>query len=214
MSDVNASTDVQHSQVQAEDQIQSEQYKSEQYKEELVARAIASLEKFSLATLIERIKEDWIAHGKDWTRPGFRAIAIYRFGVWRMAIQSKLLRAPLSLLYTMMYRKIRNSYGIEVPFTAKIGRRVVIEHQHGIVIHGFCEIGDDCVIRQGVTLGNRYLERPFEAPKLAARVNVGAGAKVLGAIALGEGSSVGANAVVLKDVPAGKTAVGIPAKIL
>jgi serine O-acetyltransferase len=209
MSDVNASTDVQHSQVQAEDQIQSEQYK-----EELVTRAIASLEKFSLATLIERIKEDWIAHGKDWTRPGFRAIAIYRFGVWRMTIQSKLLRAPLSLLYTMMYRKVRNSYGIEVPFTAKIGRRVVIEHQHGIVIHGFCEIGDDCVIRQGVTLGNRYLERPFEAPKLAARVNVGAGAKVLGAIALGEGASVGANAVVLKDVPAGKTAVGIPAKIL
>jgi serine O-acetyltransferase len=187
---------------------------NEAYKEELVARAIASLERLSWGDLLARVKEDWVAHGKDWTRPGFRAIAVYRFGVWRMAIRWRLLRAPLSLLYIMLYRKMRNSYGIELPFTAKIGRRVVIEHQHGIVIHGFCEIGDDCVIRQGVTLGNRYLERPFEAPRLAARVNVGAGAKVLGAVALGEGANVGANAVVLRDVPAGKTAVGIPAKIL
>lgn len=83
-----------------------------------------------------------------------------------------------------------------------------------IVIHGYCIIGDDCIIRQGVTLGNRYLDRPLEAPKLGTRVNVGAGAKLLGGISLGDGANISANAVVLSDVPAGQTAVGIPAKIL
>lgn len=165
-------------------------------------------------TLWQQIVEDWIAHGQDWTKPGFRAVAVYRFGVWRMGIPSKLLRAPLSVLYRILFRKVRNTYGIELPYTAKVGRRVVIEHQSAIVIHGHCEIGDDCIIRQGVTLGNRYLEKPLEAPKLGRRVNVGAGAKIFGAVTIGDGASIGANAVVLQDVPAGATAVGIPAKII
>ena len=164
--------------------------------------------------LWEQIKEDWIAHGRDCTLPGFRAVAVKRFGVWRMKIEPKILRAPFSILYRMLYRKIRNSYGIELPYTVKLGRRVIFEHQHGIVIHGYCEIGDDCVIRQGVTIGNRYLERPFEAPKLGSRVNVGAGAKILGNVNIGDDVNIGANAVVLKDIPSGMTAVGIPAKII
>ena len=164
--------------------------------------------------LFAQIKEDWIAHKRDWTRPGFRAIASYRFGVWRMTVNPKPLRAPFSMVYRAMYRKCRNHYGIELPFTAKLGRRVIIEHQHGIVIHGNCEIGDDCIIRQGVTLGNKTLDRPYDAPKLGNRVNVGAGAKIVGAVVIGDDASIGANAVVTKNVPAGATAVGIPAKIL
>lgn len=164
--------------------------------------------------LWQQIKEDWIAHGRDWTKPGFRAIAIYRFGVWRMQVEPKLLRAPLSLLYRSLYRKVRNTYGIELPYTTKLGRRVVIEHQSAIVIHGYCTIGDDCIIRQGVTLGNRYLDRPLEAPKLGARVNIGAGAKLFGNIAIGDDVNIGANAVVLIDIPPGQTAVGIPARII
>jgi serine O-acetyltransferase len=164
--------------------------------------------------LWQQIKEDWIAHGRDWTKPGFRAVAVQRFGVWRMQVEPKLLRAPLSILYRSLYRKIRNTYGIDLPYTVKLGRRVIVEHQGAIVIHGYCTIGDDCIIRQGVTLGNRYLDRPLEAPKLGARVNVGAGAKILGGVSLGDGANIGANAVVLSDVPAGQTAVGIPAKIL
>jgi serine O-acetyltransferase len=162
----------------------------------------------------QQIREDWEAHGRDWTKPGFRAVAVHRFGVWRMQIEPKLLRAPLSLLYRSLYRKIRNGYGIDLPYTVKLGRRVVIEHQNGIIIHGYSVIGDDSIIRQGVTLGNRYLDRPFDAPKLGARVNVGAGAKILGNVTIGDDASVGANAVVLSDIPAGQTAVGIPAKIL
>jgi serine O-acetyltransferase len=161
--------------------------------------------------LFALIREDLSAHGGDWTRPGFRAIAAYRFGVWRMNVRPKILRAPLSLVYRWMFRRCRNHYGIEVPYSAKIGRRVVIEHQSGIVIHGNTEIGDDCVIRQGCTLGNKTLDRPFDAPKLGKRVNVGAGAKILGAVNVGDDATIGANSVVLKDVPAGMIAVGLPA---
>jgi len=164
--------------------------------------------------LWQQIQEDWIAHGRDWTKPGFRAVAVQRFGVWRMKVEPKLLRAPLSILYQSLYRKIRNTYGIDLPYTVKLGRRVVIEHQSAIIIHGYCMIGDDCIIRQGVTLGNRYLDKPLESPQLGDRVNVGAGAKILGKVNLGDDVNIGANAVVLSDVPAGKTAVGIPAKIL
>ena len=164
--------------------------------------------------LWQQIKEDWIAHGRDWTKPGFRAVAVQRFGVWRMKVEPKLLRAPLSILYRSLYRKIRNTYGIDLPYTVKLGRRVVIEHQSAIIIHGYCTIGDDCIIRQGVTLGNRYLDKPLESPQLGDRVNVGAGAKILGKVNLGNDVNIGANAVVLSDVPAGLTAVGIPAKIL
>jgi serine O-acetyltransferase len=161
-----------------------------------------------------QLHEDWVAHGRDWTKPGFRAVAAHRFGVWRMQVQPMLLRAPLSVLYRALYRKVRNGYGIDLPYTVQLGRRVVIEHQSGIIIHGCCHIGDDCILRQGVTLGNRYLDRPLEAPILGARVNVGAGAKVLGGITLGDDVNIGANAVVLMDIPAGQTAVGIPARLL
>ncbi|MBR8836287.1 MAG: serine acetyltransferase [Stigonema ocellatum SAG 48.90 = DSM 106950] len=165
-------------------------------------------------SLWQQIKEDWIAHGRDWTKPGFRAVAVLRFGVWRMSMQSKLLRAPLSILYGMLYRKVRNTYGIELPYTVELGRRVIIEHQGGIVIHGYCSIGDDSIIRQGVTLGNRYLDRALDAPKLGKRVNVGAGAKIFGNVTIGDDANIGANAVVLCDVPPGATAVGIPARII
>lgn len=170
-------------------------------------------QEFSLS-LFEQIKEDWIAHGRDWTKPGFRAVAIQRFGVWRMKIEPKLLRSPFSIFYRALYRFVRNVYGIDIPYTVQLGRRVIIEHQSGIIIHGDAVIGDDSIIRQGVTLGNRYLDRPLEAPKLGARVNVGAGAKILGNVTLGDDVNIGANAVVLSDIPAGQTAVGIPAKII
>jgi serine O-acetyltransferase len=165
-------------------------------------------------SLWAQIQEDWVAHDRDWTKPGFRAIAVQRFGVWRMTVQPKVLRAPFSLLYRAMYRHVRNVYGIDLPYTVQLGRRVIIEHQSAIVIHGDCQIGEDCILRQGVTLGNRYVEKPLEAPKLGDRVNVGAGAKILGKITLGDDVNIGANAVVLIDVPAGGTAVGIPARLL
>jgi serine O-acetyltransferase len=163
--------------------------------------------------LFAQIREDWIAHGRDWTKPGFRAVAVHRFGNWRMGIRNKFVRAPFSVLYRMMYRRVRNRYGIELPYSVSLGRRVIVEHQGAIVVHGHCVIGDDSIIRQGCTLGNKTLDRIYDAPKLGKRVNVGAGAKILGAVAIGDGASIGANAVVLIDVPPGALAVGVPARI-
>ena len=100
-----------------------------------------------------------------------------------------------------------------MPYSAKIGRRVIFEHQHGIVVHGETVIGDDCIIRQGVTLGIRNMDRLTEAPVLGRGVNVGAGAKIIGAVKIGDGAAIGANAVVLKDVPAGALAIGVPAQL-
>jgi len=162
----------------------------------------------------QKIESDWQAHGRCHYRAGFRVLLVYRFGNWRMEVRSKLLRGPLSIIYRFCERHVRFKYGIELPYTVKLGQRVILEHQHGIVIHGNCEIGDDCIIRQGVTLGNRYMDKPCDAPKLGKNVNVGAGAKILGAVNVGDDAVIGANAVVVNDVPAGATAVGIPAKIV
>lgn len=160
------------------------------------------------------IAEDYRAHGRDWTRPGFRTMAVYRFGVWRMGVRPKLLRAPLSVLYRAAFRYCRNVYGIELPYSATVGRGVVIEHQGGIVIHGATTIGDRCIIRQNCTLGIRSMTALADAPILEEGVNVGAGAVILGRVRIGAGAAIGANAVVLQDVPAGALAVGVPARIV
>jgi serine O-acetyltransferase len=165
-------------------------------------------------SLWQIVKEDYVAHGRDASRAGFQALVVYRFGVARMRVRPLLLRAPLSVLYRALFRGVRNFYGIELPYTAKIGRRVVFEHQHGIVVHGSCVIGDDCIIRHGVTLGIRSLDRLADAPVLGKSVNVGAGAKIIGRVRVGDGAAVGANAVVLEDVPAGRLAVGVPAHLV
>jgi serine O-acetyltransferase len=163
--------------------------------------------------LVAQLVEDWRMHERDWTRPGFQALAVHRFGNWRMGVSPKLLRAPLSVIYRLLYRGVRNGYGIEIPYSARVGRRVVIEHQSDIVVHGLTEIGDDCIIRQGVTLGIRTLNNLGAAPRLGKGVNVGAGAKILGAVNVGDGAQIGANAVVLSDVPANHVAVGVPARV-
>ena len=131
-----------------------------------------------------------------------------------MHVEPKLLRAPLSLLYRFMFRHVRNKYGIELEYCVRLGRRVMIHHQSGIVINGYCEIGDDCVIRQNVTMGIRSVQEKTGAPILGKGVDVGAGAVLLGAITIGDGAQIGANAVVLSDVPAGAVAVGVPARIV
>jgi serine O-acetyltransferase len=168
----------------------------------------------STISLWQQIQEDWIAHGRNWTKPGFRAVAVHRFGVWQKKIEPKLLRLPFRILYGMLYRKIRNNYGIELPLIIHLGRRATIHHQGTIVINSYCWIGDDSAICQGVTLGSRYPDRPSDAPKLGKRVSVNAGAKILGNVTIGDDANIGANAVVLCDVPAGATAVGIPARII
>jgi serine O-acetyltransferase len=161
----------------------------------------------------ELVREDYRTHGSDWTTPGFRVMFVHRFGNARMSVRPRVARVPLSVLYRYMFRKVRNKYGIEIDYSTKLGRRFAIDHQNGIVISGYCELGDECRIRQNVTMGIRAAGETG-APKLGRGVDVGAGAVLLGPITVGDGAIIGANAVVLQDVPAGALAVGIPARIV
>jgi serine O-acetyltransferase len=171
-------------------------------------------EKTHSLSLWEQLYEDWTVHGKDFSRPGFRAMAVYRFGAWCSGLRYRLLRAPLSRLYLFLYRYVRNVYGIELPCRTKVGRRCFIPHQSGIVIHPFSEIGDDCLIRQNVTLGAASRDKPTGAPKLGNNVHIGAGAVLLGNITVGDGAKINANAVVMTNVPAGAFVFNSPPKIL
>ena len=103
---------------------------------------------------------------------------------------------------------------IEIHPGAKIGRRFVIDHGSGVVIGETAEIGDDCVIYHGVTLGGVSTDKVKRHPTLGNKVMIGAGAKILGPITLGTGVKVGANSVVTKDVPEEATVAGIPARII
>lgn len=119
-------------------------------------------------------------------------------------------RVALRMLATMRHRFWSAVTGADIPLNCSIGGGLLIPHPNGIVIHPDVRIGPNCLIFQQVTLG----ARDARVPMVGGHVDFGAGAKVLGAITLGDHSNVGANAVVLIDVPAGASAVGVPAKVI
>ena len=152
-----------------------------------------------------------------WTffTPGFQAIAVYRLGVWCNGLRPALLRAPLRLATGLLNFFVRNFYGIEIYPTAEIGRRFGIVHQHGIVIHKLAVIGDDCLVRQGVTIGAAGMrEDVVPPPRLGHRVKIGAGAVLAGPIRIGDDVTIGPNAVVMTSVPAGSMVTAPPARIM
>ena len=145
---------------------------------------------------------------------GFWALLVYRFGHARFAIRNKVMRAPWTVAYIILNKLAESFCGIVIGATATIGRRLCIEHHGCIVIHGNSVIGDDCLIRHGVTIGNSGKADPFGAPTIGDRVEFGAGAKVLGRIRIGNDVIIGANAVVVKDVPDFAVVAGVPARII
>jgi serine O-acetyltransferase len=157
------------------------------------------------------IAEDFIQHGKDPLSWGFWALLIYRLGSIRSRFTNPLIRKPWGAVHYVAAKWAELAFGISIGINVKIGRRFTIEHFGCIIIHNDVVIGDDVIIRQGVTLGNRRLAEHLDAPIIGSRVNIGAGAKILGRVVIGDDVNVGANAVVLIDVPNGCNAVGVPA---
>jgi serine O-acetyltransferase len=155
--------------------------------------------------------EDLKTHREGFLAQGFWALQIYRLGHARFKYRSKLIRLPWGAAHLILSKFSEVFFGIYIGVSAKIGRRLQIEHFGNIIIHGATVIGDDCIIRQGVTIGNRQMDRPLEAPQIGSHVNIGAGAKILGHVIVGDNVDIGANAVVIKDIPANHIAVGIPA---
>ena len=139
--------------------------------------------------------------------PGFHAILIHRLAHWLWVKKFKLLARIISHI-------ARFFTGIEIHPGATIGRRFFIDHGYGVVIGETTEIADDVLLYQGVTLGGTSLEKVKRHPTIHSHVVVGAGAKILGPITIGEHSRIGAGSVVVRDVPPMSTVVGIPGKVV
>jgi len=163
--------------------------------------------------LLSQIAEDRRSQREGLLAQGFWALLVYRISHRRLSCRYRLVRKPWWLLNALAQKFVEFSCGITLPETATIGRRLQIEHYGAIILHGGVVIGDDCLIRQGVTIGNAGRNAPQGAPKLGNRVEIGAGAKLIGAITVGDDAVIGANAVVISDLPAGCLAVGVPAVI-
>jgi serine O-acetyltransferase len=141
------------------------------------------------------------------TYPGVHALILHRLAHFLWSIKLKLIARIFSHLARILT-------GIEIHPGAQIGRRFFIDHGMGVVIGETAIIGDDCTLYHGVTLGGTTWKKGKRHPTLKDNVVIGAGAKVLGPITLGNNSKVGSNAVVVTDIPNDSTAVGIPAKII
>ena len=139
--------------------------------------------------------------------PGFQALSMHR-------ISHRLWKYKLPLLPRLISHITRFLTGVEIHPGAKIGKGVFIDHGMGVVIGETSEIGDRCLLYQGVTLGGTGKETGKRHPTLAANVVVGAGAKVLGGIHIGTNTRIGAGSVVVKNVEANSTVVGIPGRIV
>lgn len=162
--------------------------------------------------MFDDLREDWRTYERQWARQGLWVMVVYRFGNWRYRIRTRALRLPFSLIYKLLKIASEILTGIDLPCETKLGRRFRIDHFGGIVISGDAVFGDDCIIRNGVTVGLRHTGQRG-APVIGDRVDIGAGAKVLGSIHVGDDVAIGANAVVITDVPPNSIAVGVPAKI-
>jgi serine O-acetyltransferase len=159
------------------------------------------------------LREDFATHDGAWLEQGFWAVAVHRLGNWRMSVQPKLLRLPFSIAYKFLYKWIEWTCGISLPYTVKLGRRVRIWHHGGMILHA-AAIGDDVILRQNTTFGVARTDHNFELPVIEDGADIGVGVCVLGAVRVGRNAVIGANAVVLADVPDNAVAVGVPAKVI
>jgi serine O-acetyltransferase len=159
------------------------------------------------------LRADLKTYNGKWSQQGFWVMVVYRFGRWRYNIGSALLRKTLSLVYHLLYKTVQILTGIELPCEVPVGRNFRIDHFGDIIISGYASFGDDCIIRNGVTVGLKNIEDKT-APTIGNNVNIGTGAKLLGRITIGNNVDIGANAVVISSVPDNSVAVGIPARVI
>ena len=162
--------------------------------------------------MFDNIRSDLRSYDGDWTAQGFWVMLIYRFGRWRYGVRPTILRKPFSFVYKVMFKFVQIITGIELPCEAEVGRNFIIDHFGGIIISGYAKFGDNCRIRNGVVIGLRRVEEKI-APVIGDSVDIGAGAKLLGPIRIGNNVLIGANAVVLCDVPDDSVAAGVPAQV-
>jgi serine O-acetyltransferase len=162
--------------------------------------------------MFKNLREDLRAYDGEWGAQGFWVMIVYRFGRWRYRVRPAFVRKFFSLIYKVLFKLIQIITGIELPCEVDIGRNFVIDHFGGVIVSGYAKIGDDCRIRNGVVIGLRRIDEKF-APTIGNNVDIGTGAKLLGPIRIGNNVLIGANAVVVCDVPDNSIAIGVPAVV-
>ena len=159
------------------------------------------------------VAEDMRTHDGDILSQGFWALFWHRFGNWRMSIRSKLLRAPLTAIYRLMFKLCEWVCGIKLSYNVPVGRRVRLDHFGGMIL-GARRIGNDVILRQNTTLGIASKRDLNAKPVLEDHVDVGAGAVIVGDIVVGRGAIIGANAVVTRSVLPYAVMGGVPARLI
>ena len=162
-------------------------------------------------SFLRLIEEDFRTHDRNLLEPGFWAVAIHRFGNWRMSIRPRLLRLPFSLVYNILHAFMSGFFGISLSYSVRLGRRVRLWH-HGGMFLGAISIGDDVTIRHNTTMGVLHKEDKWKKPIIEDRVDIGSGACLLGDITVGHDSVIGANSVVARSFPPHSTIFGVPAR--
>ena len=163
--------------------------------------------------LLGLLREDLRTHEGALFDQGFWAVAVHRFGNWRMGFRWKLVRAPLTLLYRFLFKVVEWTCGITLPYTTRLGRRVHIWHHSGMILHAR-SIGNDVHIRHNTTFGVVRRDQNRAIPIIGDRVDIGCGVSILGACRIGSDAVIGAHSLVLSSVPDGAVAVGAPAKVV
>src|SRR5882672_597785 len=141
--------------------------------------------------MFREIREDLRSYEGNWGAQGFWVMVVYRFGRWRYTVKPVILRKLLSLIYRVLLKVVQILTGIELPCEVEVGRNFVIDHFGGIIISGYAKFGDNCRIRNGVVVGLRRIEEQC-APVIGNNVDIGAGAKLLGPISVGNNVVIGA----------------------
>jgi serine O-acetyltransferase len=162
--------------------------------------------------LRQLVREDRATH-RSITSPGFHALAVHRAQVALADRPGRAAACGRKVLDAINRLVIRNLYGIEIYPTTVIGRRVLIGHHVGVILGQRAVIGDDCLIRQHVTLG-QFGSGTEDQPTVGRGVAFGPGSTVVGGVTIGDGAIIGAHALVLRDVPAGATMMAPPARLL
>lgn len=159
------------------------------------------------------VREDYLTNDASVFHQGFLMLLIHRFGNWRMDVQPRLLRAPLTLIYRFLNKMTQLFFGMKLDYTVKVGRRVKLEHFSGMIL-GARAIGDDVILRQNTTMGLRGTGDLNAKPTIGNRVDIGAGAVIVGNITVGDNTIVGANTVVYTNVPENSVISGVPGRII
>lgn len=167
---------------------------------------------FGLRSLVAEVRRDYQRHGAVVTNPAIWTLAAYRFGRWSNELDNRLLRRTTSKVYGLMWFAVRMTTGDWVGREVKLGEGFNLIHSGSVRIHPDSVIGDRVRVMHEVTLGT--LAPKIGTPRIGNDVFIGTGAKVLGPVTVGDGAHIAANSLVVHDVPAGATAIGVPARII